>query len=297
MISLELPWGADKAIQCFGRVHRANQLVPPKFLVLTTPLGGEVRFNSAIARRMKLLGAVTKGDRMTSMGGVADSHMTDFDVNNAYGQKALMTFYTDTAKFSSVAPELLALYEALPFIGAEGDGEASGRWPTWQEFVEEVNTAWDVTRLTDEIEVMLEDSNGRTWAEMGTKESQVINRFFNRILMLEVHIQNAMFETFFAVYTELVRVDKANGVYDEGIASPGGRSRLHPGEGVPFSWAAPVARAPPGSRAGAAASSQRGAQTVELSPAGLRGARPISRATSSRTASRESMAQMRSWKQ
>ncbi|CAJ1401369.1 unnamed protein product [Effrenium voratum] len=217
MISLELPWGADKAIQCFGRVHRANQLVPPKFLVLTTPLGGEVRFNSAIARRMKLLGAVTKGDRMTSMGGVADSHMTDFDVNNAYGQKALMTFYTDTAKFSSVAPELLALYEALPFIGAEGDGEASGRWPTWQEFVEEVNTAWDVTRLTDEIEVMLEDSNGRSWAEMGTKESQVINRFFNRILMLEVHIQNAMFETFFAVYTELVRVDKANGVYDEGI--------------------------------------------------------------------------------
>ena len=69
-----------EAIQCFGRVHRANQLIPPKFLVLTTswahgstllvihvmsnassqlgcaqfamtrPLGGEVRFNSAIAR-------------------------------------------------------------------------------------------------------------------------------------------------------------------------------------------------------------------------------------------------------
>ncbi|CAL1128430.1 unnamed protein product [Cladocopium goreaui] len=217
MISLELPWGADKAIQCFGRVHRANQLIPPKFLVLTTPLGGEVRFNSAIARRMKLLGAVTKGDRMTSMGGVADQTMTDFDVNNAYGQRALAMFYTDTAKTLSAVPELLALYEALPFIGGEGDGEANGRWPTWQDFAEEVCDAWSATRLGEEIEMMLQENQSRSWAEMGTKESAEINRFFNRILMLEVEIQNAMFETFFAVYAELVRVDKANGVFDEGI--------------------------------------------------------------------------------
>ena len=217
MISLELPWGADKAIQCFGRVHRANQLVPPKFLVLTTPLGGEVRFNSAIARRMKLLGAVTKGDRMTSMGGVADQPMNDFDVNNMYGQKALATFYTDTAKTMAAAPELLALYEALPFIGAKGDGEASGRWPTWQDFAEEVCDVWSKTRLGQEIECLLMESQDRSWAAMGTKESGEINRFFNRILMLEVDLQNAVFETFFAVYTELVRVDKANGEFDEGI--------------------------------------------------------------------------------
>merc|ERR1712137_453238 len=44
MVSLELPWGADKAIQCFGRVHRANQLVPPRFIMLCLRLGGEVRF-------------------------------------------------------------------------------------------------------------------------------------------------------------------------------------------------------------------------------------------------------------
>ena len=30
-------------------------------------------------------------------------------------------------------------------------------------------------------------------------------------------LQNAIFEAFFAVYSELVRVDKANGTYDEGL--------------------------------------------------------------------------------
>lgn len=154
---------------------------------------------------------------MTSMGGVADQAMTDFDVNNAYGLRALATFYIDTAKMLSAAPELLALYEALPFIGCQGDGEATGKWPTWEAFVEDVNVAWSVTKLWEEIEFLVEDSKSRSWAEMGTKESPAINRFFNRILMLEADLQNAMFETFFALYSELVRVDKQNGVYDEGI--------------------------------------------------------------------------------
>merc|ERR1740138_1506596 len=51
----------------------------------------------------------------------------------------------------------------------------------------------------------------------GTKESPEINRFFNRILMLEVDTQNAFFEAFFAIYTEYVRIDCVNGVYDDGV--------------------------------------------------------------------------------
>jgi len=217
MISVELPWGADKAIQCFGRVHRANQLVPPRFVMLCTPLGGEVRFISAIARRMKLLGAVTKGDRMTSMGGGADRHMADFDVNNAYGVRALETLYVDTTSTLSAAPELHALYEGLPFIGSEGDGEATGRWPRWEDFASEVNGVWGRLNLREEFSEMI-DAMKQDRARRGqVRESEAINRFFNRILMLEVELQNALFETFFAVYSELVRIDCANGVYDDGV--------------------------------------------------------------------------------
>ena len=66
---------------------------------------------------MKLLGAVTKGDRMTCMGGGADRDMAKFDVNNSYGARALATLYTDTSKRDPVAPDLLSIYETLPFLG------------------------------------------------------------------------------------------------------------------------------------------------------------------------------------
>jgi len=219
MISVELPWGADKAIQVFGRVHRANQLVPPHFVMLCTPLGGEVRFLSAIARRMKLLGAVTKGDRMAAMGGAADRHMAEFDINNPYGVKALSTLYRDTASTLSNAPELLELYKSLNFIGKEGDFLASGRWPEWQDFAKEVSKVWHDLRLIEDFSGMLSEQAHQGGPVRGSdvRESDAINRFFNRILMLEIDMQNGLFEAFFAIYCEYIRIDRANGDFDEGI--------------------------------------------------------------------------------
>lgn len=220
MISVELPWGADKAIQCFGRVHRANQLVPPRFEMLCTPLGGEVRFLSAIARRMKLLGAVTKGDRMTSMGGGADRHMAVYDVNNAYGRKALETFYRDTSVANTVCnePELIGIYKALPFIGVPGGDsapEATGRWPTWADFAQEVCAVWKNLNLVEKFADFLEEEKQMRLNR--TAENPLLNMFFNRILMLDISLQNAMYDSFFAVYMELERIDRQNGVYDDGI--------------------------------------------------------------------------------
>ncbi|CAE7639145.1 SBNO1 [Symbiodinium pilosum] len=53
MICLELPWAADKAVQQLGRVHRSNQLHPPKFTCVVTDLAGEARFVSAVAKRLE----------------------------------------------------------------------------------------------------------------------------------------------------------------------------------------------------------------------------------------------------
>jgi hypothetical protein len=207
MISLELPWGADKAIQVFGRVHRANQLVPPRFITLVTPLGGEVRFISAIARRMKLLGAVTKGDRQAAMGGVADMHMAEFDVNNPYGEKALEIFYRDTQKKGeSERSDFIDLYESLPFIGT--DGEASGKWPTWEDFRQSAKAMWPRLNMSEDLEQLCErlSEERATYGASGNgiRECQEMNRWFNRILMLEIDHQNAFFDTFFC---RLLRAD------------------------------------------------------------------------------------------
>jgi hypothetical protein len=67
-ITLELGWSADKQMQTFGRVHRADQAMPPEFVLISTDLGGERRFSSTIAKRLGRLGALTKGERRAADG-------------------------------------------------------------------------------------------------------------------------------------------------------------------------------------------------------------------------------------
>ena len=61
--------------------------MPPKFQMVITPIAGEKRFVSSISRRMKLMGAVTKGDRFSTMGDCdgMDQTLEEFDIANKYG--------------------------------------------------------------------------------------------------------------------------------------------------------------------------------------------------------------------
>jgi len=62
MILFELPWSASASLQLLGRVHRSAQLSTPLFLT-TAITTAEQRFSAAVAKRLKVLGALTSGDQ------------------------------------------------------------------------------------------------------------------------------------------------------------------------------------------------------------------------------------------
>lgn len=69
--------------------------MPLQYKLVMTDAGGEVRFISAIARKLASLGALTHGDRR------ANSHaglgFSAFAIDNKHGEEALVTLLHDIA--------------------------------------------------------------------------------------------------------------------------------------------------------------------------------------------------------
>ncbi|XP_016146524.1 protein strawberry notch homolog 2-like isoform X1 [Sinocyclocheilus grahami] len=185
-MTLELPWSADRAIQQFGRTHRSNQVTAPEYIFLISELAGERRFASIVAKRLESLGALTHGDRRAT----ESRDLSKYNFENKYGTKAL----------DKITKAILGQIESKVLPPNDYPGGDS------MFFRDMKHGMMDVGMLC---------SNSRLG--INTEKDCNITKFLNRILGLEVHKQNSLFQYFTDNFDYLIEKDKKEGKYDMGI--------------------------------------------------------------------------------
>ncbi|CAN9500579.1 unnamed protein product [Ophioblennius macclurei] len=185
-MTLELPWSADRAIQQFGRTHRSNQVTAPEYIFLISELAGERRFASIVAKRLESLGALTHGDRRAT----ESRDLSKYNFENKYGTKAL----------DKITKAILGHIEnKVPPPKTYPGGEAM--------FFR------DMKMGMMDVGIFCRESR----FGISTEKDCSITKFLNRILGLEVHKQNHLFQYFTDNFDYLIEKDKKEGKYDMGI--------------------------------------------------------------------------------
>ncbi|MEQ2242960.1 Protein strawberry notch 2 [Ilyodon furcidens] len=185
-MTLELPWSADRAIQQFGRTHRSNQVTAPEYIFLISELAGERRFASIVAKRLESLGALTHGDRRAT----ESRDLSKYNFENKYGTKALDKITKSINGY---------IVNKVPAPKGYPGGESM--------FFRDMKVGMmDVGIICKEPRLGI-----------STDKDCSITKFLNRILGLEVHKQNYLFQYFTDNFDYLIEKDKKEGKYDMGI--------------------------------------------------------------------------------
>ncbi|KAL4432432.1 hypothetical protein ABPG77_001731 [Micractinium sp. CCAP 211/92] len=213
-LTLELPWSADKAIQQFGRTHRANQTHGPQYRLLFTPLGGERRFAAAVARRLESLGALTQGDRR------AGPSLSAYNYESVWGQRALREMYL------AIIGERRAPLALPPACrpGPQGEPPAVAL-PTFLGRARALLLNAGVIRHNKSVVSAshISDFLGRpegappSVGRIEEKDMGDVPRFLNRLLGMEPAAQQALFDFYQATLDALMERAKREGALDEGI--------------------------------------------------------------------------------
>jgi hypothetical protein len=91
MITLQVGWSADKAMQMLGRVHRTDQAHPPHYALLVSDMGGEMRFISTIHPAHGVTRRIDQGARRTQPGAVISCPRSTFRASRACRQRKRST--------------------------------------------------------------------------------------------------------------------------------------------------------------------------------------------------------------
>jgi predicted RNA methylase len=175
-------WQANEAVQGLGRAHRSNQAVAPFLKLARTDIPGHKRFISTIARRLAQLGALTTGERRsTGQGLFKDSD----NLENEYAHAALKSLYMD----------------AMSSRGEAVEGEADPL--SWSSLT--TGMGFDEGRFFD--------SDGKFLEE----KIPSVPQFLNRILILPINEQRAVFTAFEEALEANVGLAKAMDQFDDGM--------------------------------------------------------------------------------
>ncbi|KAL3856506.1 hypothetical protein ACJMK2_011256 [Sinanodonta woodiana] len=188
-LTLELPWSADRAIQQFGRTHRSNQVSAPEYIFLISELAGEQRFASTVAKRLESLGALTHGDRRAT----ESRDLSRFNFDNKFGRTAVESVMKSVCMFEAPLVPPPSSYKG--------------------KFFEDLKVAL--------IGVGLITQDENLAVPILEKDYNNISKFLNRMLGMEVEIQNALFQYFSSTLTAIILEAKKSGRWDMGILDLG----------------------------------------------------------------------------
>lgn len=219
-----------------GRSHRSNQVQPPEYKLLVSPLGGERRFVAAVVKRLESLGALTRGDRRAT--GVTKS-WSCFNVDTPQGVE---TVYDVFHHSNWLAWELLGHGEpnpnsplvkspmlpaverhAIAKLCVENAGLV-GAHDSW------IGASGNVDGVANCVTLL---HGARLWLslvgidvedyERGSTDSGIVAKFLNRILGLEISRQQWLFDYFARYLEKAIKAAIRDGSYQQGIRDISGR--------------------------------------------------------------------------
>ena len=177
-IILQLKWSADTQMQDFGRTHRTNQRIPPRYSLMALDVAGDKRFASSIARRLSQLGALSRGDRKAANAGSIDN----YNFETVYGAAGLDMLMNDL------------LYAKHTF-----------------ESLDDPSEVFQILGLNQHAKFAAEGGDK-------PPKPPEITTFLNRLTAAPIDLQNELFERFVDHMNVAIDVADKAGLLDKGTA-------------------------------------------------------------------------------